>query len=1122
MVDLLGKLKPLRMLSQIGIFGLSAIFVSTIYANPVVDNVAQGNVTIQQVPNSTVVNQTSAKAIINWKSFNINPSEKTHFQQPAGGVALNRISPTNGASQIYGQLTATGQIILVNPAGIFFGPSAYVNVGGLIATTANISDHNFMNGIYQFSKVDSHSGAIINEGQIIAAQNGLVALVAPTVINRGMIQANLGRVVLASGSAFTMSFSEDKLVNFVIDAPGTQVANTGSVIADGGKILVAAKTASGVLDRTINMEGLLQAKSMELKDGEIVISGDPGAGEIRIAATVDASGKRIDEKGGKVEITGYNILLDSPALLDVSGDKGAGVIQIGGNYQGIGPLPHANAVVMAPGAKIYADALTSGDGGQVILWSDSVTKVHGSLSARGGSQSGNGGLIETSSKGFLATSGIQVDTSALHGEAGAWLLDPADLTISTAATANPAPFTATYTADNNSNTSTVNTTDLTNALAAGSVIIQTTAGGTGTGSGNITVSDPFSWSSSNSLTLSSINNIFINAAVGTGAAGSQLILDMAGSGGTQTGIISGSGTLVKQGAGTFTTSLANTYTGGTTVNAGTLSVTNANGLGSSGAITVNAGTLHVSGVTLANNSAMTINGSGGGSGALSGTTARVNNPITLGSASTLRNPTGGSTLFIGGNINTAGFPLSFTTAGNIIVDNTSAISGTGSVTVTGNGTVRFFGGTNTYTGGTTVNGLLQIDGLSSLGPSGAITIANGASLAFGINGTLLNTSNITVSGTGNIGGAIIGGGDAILNNNIIMVGNTTFAGSFVAGGSLTLNGSISGAFNVTVSTIRPVTFGGSNTYSGTTSVSGNTLTLTSIGALGNTTSTTIASGATLNINFNNATLSNGSGISLTGTGVSSVGALTFSGTNATLANAITLSGATSMGGSGSGVLSGNILGAQTLTKVGSGTISLAGTSNASTTTTISAGTLQIGNGSTTGTLGTGAVTNNGTLALNRSNSYTLTNDISGTGSLTQSGTGTTILTGTNTYSGITTISGGTLQVGNVGITGSLGTGNITNNAALVFNRSNSLTISNDISGSGTLTQLGAGTTILTGTNIYSGITTISSGTLQVGNGGATGTLGSGDITNNSLLAINRTGSLCIWWAVQDYRKRNMI
>ena len=129
--------------------------------------------------------------------------------------------------------------------------------------------------------------------------------------------------------------------------------------------------------------------------------------------------------------------------------------------------------------------------------------------------------------------------------------------------------------------------------------------------------------------------------------------------------------------------------------------------------------------------------------------------------------------------------------------------------------------------------------------------------------------------------------------------------------------------------------------------------------------------------------------------------------------------------------------------------------------------------------------------------------------MTKTGAGTTTLTGTNTYSGTTTITAGTLQVGNGGTAGTLGSGNVTNNAALRINRSDAFTIGQNISGTGTLTQFGAGTTTLTGTNTYSGVTTISAGTLQVGNGGTTGTLGTGTITNNSILDINRSDAFTI-------------
>src|SRR5206468_2457413 len=146
---------------------------------------------------------------------------------------------------------------------------------------------------------------------------------------------------------------------------------------------------------------------------------------------------------------------------------------------------------------------------------------------------------------------------------------------------------------------------------------------------------------------------------------------------------------------------------------------------------------------------------------------------------------------------------------------------------------------------------------------------------------------------------------------------------------------------------------------------------------------------------------------------------------------------------------------------------------------------------------------------NRSDTFTVTNRISGTGALTQSGSGTLILTNANSFSGGVTISAGTLQVGNGGTSGLLGTGNVTNNASLAFNRSDTLTVTNAISGTGALTQSGSGTLILTNGNTFTGGVTISTGTLQVGNGGASGTLGSGNVTNNTALVFNRSDTVTV-------------
>jgi autotransporter-associated beta strand protein len=205
-------------------------------------------------------------------------------------------------------------------------------------------------------------------------------------------------------------------------------------------------------------------------------------------------------------------------------------------------------------------------------------------------------------------------------------------------------------------------------------------------------------------------------------------------------------------------------------------------------------------------------------------------------------------------------------------------------------------------------------------------------------------------------------------------------------------------------------------------------------------------------------------------------------------------------------VSGDISGTGGLTQMGPGTTILTGTNAYSGPTTILAGLLQIGNGGVAGTLGNGSVVNLGGLAINVSGPITIAGSISGTGTVTQSGPGTLILTGMNTYTGTTTISAGTLQVGNGGTTGQLGAGAVVNNGALLFNRSGDVIASGAISGTGSLTQAGPGTMILTADNTYTGGTTISAGTLQIGDGGTTGSL-LGDVVNHVNLAFNRSDSL---------------
>lgn len=263
-----------------------------------------------------------------------------------------------------------------------------------------------------------------------------------------------------------------------------------------------------------------------------------------------------------------------------------------------------------------------------------------------------------------------------------------------------------------------------------------------------------------------------------------------------------------------------------------------------------------------------------------------------------------------------------------------------------------------------------------------------------------------------------------------------------------------------------------------------TLTLTGANTYGGT--TTIASGSTLVVGSGGTTGTLGAGA------ITTNGTLAFNRSDAvTVANAIDGSGG--------------------LQALGTGTVAMTATNSYTGTTTIASGsTLSMGNGGGTGTLGSGAVTDNGTLLLNTTAARTLANAISGSGALVKQAGGYITLTGNNSYTGTTTISVGGLQLGAGGITGTLGSGAVVNNDTLDFNRSDTPTLPNAISGTGVLNQRGSGTLVVTGNNSYGGQTTIfAGGTVDVGGGGGSGSLGTGLIANDGLLRFTRNDPLLL-------------
>ena len=416
---------------------------SMAFANPTGGQVVAGTATITNGASGTLnIFQQSNRAIVNWQGFSIAANETVNFIQPStSSVTLNRVLG-NDPSAIFGRLNANGTVMLVNPNGIIFGAGSRVDVGGLVASTANIRDNEFMAGLYAFTQASPLTHAAIeNHGHISIKDSGLAALVAPRVRNTGVIEARLGRVALGAANTFTLDFHGDGLLSFgageaISEAPGGDgalVINSGEIRAEGGNVLLTARALKGVVDQVINTSGLISATTVSGENGRIVLSGG-NWGTVVIGGRIDASAA-LGAQGGTVVATGEHVAVAGGTLIDVSGRNGGGEIALGST----GLTDSANrfasksqSVTVAAGVALNADATGQGDGGTVTLWSKDQTFFAGILSARGGAQGGDGGFAEVSSHKNIGLSGA-VDLRATHGQTGLLLLDPTDLRITDAA-----------------------------------------------------------------------------------------------------------------------------------------------------------------------------------------------------------------------------------------------------------------------------------------------------------------------------------------------------------------------------------------------------------------------------------------------------------------------------------------------------------------------------------------------------------------------------------------------------------------------------------------------------------------------------------------------------------------
>jgi len=372
----------------------------------------------------------------------------------------------------------------------------------------------------------------------------------------------------------------------------------------------------------INTGGVVAATSAQMVNGKIVLDG--GSGSVSVAGNLNASGKGAGQTGGAIDVNAQKIQVKATAKLDVTGDAGGGKIAIGGG----GPntrtqtFTPAESTMIAAGARLDASALTRGDGGEIVVFTSltnplALTQVAGSLIARGGSQGGNGGFIETS--GYrLDVGGIVVEASAAKGRPGLWLLDPADVEIG----ASGAGSTCTIVSGDCTylNNGTVGMNLSVPAPVGTSVTISAT--------NSIVVNGTISWSSEATLTLAA-RTILLNSSI-TSAKGS---LKLNGttieikSGATLGGVLEVNATGAVPAGSSFTIpgSGAAVAAGSVTIRAMTVAINRAisstdgdltiGGLGSTGDVTINSAlnsssNISITATTVNINSALSVDEAG--------------------------------------------------------------------------------------------------------------------------------------------------------------------------------------------------------------------------------------------------------------------------------------------------------------------------------------------------------------------------------------------------------------------------------------------------------------------------------------------------------------------------------
>jgi len=978
-------------------------------ALPTQGQVVSGSAGISSLGAAMTITQSTDRAAINWQSFNVGADARVNVvQNNSQSVLLNRVVG-NEMSQIRGQISANGQVVLVNPNGIVMGPTGRITASAFTASTFGITDANFEAGHMKYERNGS-TGKIVHQGHIQTAEaGGYVALIGAEVNNEGTITTRQGAVVLAAADAVTLpSLSEINNVSVPLSRNvrlelnpaafgSASVSNSGVIQTEGGQVLLRAAAVVDAIS--------LVAQAKVTHNG-----------------TIDTTG----EQGGRVDILADN-----------------GRIRVSGSVT-------ANSTSGAAGADVY-------------IGRDEHTNVLAAVGdASGATLESKGGFVETSGE-FLKTTGTRVFAKD-------WLLDPTNITIAASGPSGDA-YSNNFTAGADSVI--LASDIVASLDAGTSVSIQTGAGVAGAGDINVNADIVKASGASATLALTAHRDVLLNSSIKTTSNDLNISLNAltgkvtgagglaAGSGGLITvntatnGELSGiieSGALLKTGTGQTKLSAmsggTNTFAGGTTISRGTLLLGNGNSrydrTAGAGAITlgdVNTGSSNVSlllekGKDVSQDSGkltktVTVTSNGTGSTTLGGV---------VGSAGGQGWTAFGGPLVLNKNIN-----FSDGTGDRTSID--GLVSGTGNITLTSGRAIMSSSLLNTFMGDFTVNTgtILQLNSGLALSANNNL-VNNGTTRLNG--GTTLAIN--TLSGTGTFTSMNLGSGSP----TTLSLGNSNGSGMFA--GTITQSGPV---LSVVKNGSGTQTLTGNNTYTGSTSINAGTLQVGNAGITGTLGTANVINNASLTFNRSNAmTVANL---------ISGTGAVNQIGSNTTTLTANnSYSGATTVSGGGLQIGNGGSTGS-----LGLGNVTLSNNASLifskSTATTlsqtvggagnlsanISAGGFSARNLALTGSvsavaagditlINAGAITvaarstaNNGSIAITTTGGGLTVNSVNGVSGIQTHGTGNVTLSGSTAVgTGITLRTNVTASQGSVTLTGT--TSSTTTLAAGVLSSAN--------------------------------------------------------------------------------------